>query len=157
MFLQTHTSAANGHLGLSSTITLLWSRWSSKARGRPRDISQTHRVNLDWLFDWFSRFWIQVKKRRHHQPVVLAWKAVTVDTFVQSYDTTHAHQQPVISFLLFFAEMRQDVKASSRIITERATAKQRLVRNLCKYDLKSASSSSSSINPRRNTAGRVPE
>ena len=53
--------------------------------------------------------------------------------------------------------MRQDVKASSRIITERATAKQRLVRNLCKYDLKSASSSSSSINPRRNTAGRDPE
>ena len=72
--------------------------------------------------------------------------------------TPHSHTDSHLSAL--FLSVLTDNKMSQRQaepITESATAKQRPVRNLCAYDLHSASSSSRSCNSLRNIAGRDPE
>ena len=153
MFFQTHWSPANGHLALHSKITMLWSRWSSKAEGRLWDTSPDRpwfdRMNLDLGF--------QIKHVNTSQQVVdiLTEASFSRERWSQltrllNLKTPHMHTHSHLSASFFVL----DTKA---IRCLSVTVEQGPAHNLCASDLRSVRPSSSSINPWRNTAGRDPE
>ena len=126
-----------------------------------RHISRTHHVNLDPLFDRMNLdLAIQIKDVNTSKQMadILTKGSFSRERWSQltqffNLTTPHVHLNSHSSALFTFLQKTHKMsKREAEPITESATAKQRPVRNHCADDLHSASSSSSSLSPRRNTA-----
>ena len=128
-----------------------------------RHISRTHRENLDLLFDRRNQdFGIRIKYVNNTMQITdiptkgsftrESWTQLTQLFFFLKTPCTHS-----CCHSLVFSSVQKDDKMSKRLpepSTESAAAKQRPVRKLRAESHRSSSSSSCSVNPMQNLAGR---
>ena len=116
-----------------------------------RHISRTHRVNLDWLFDRINLDpgilikYVNTSKRIADKLTKGSFTRERWTQLTQLFNLMTPHTNSC-SLPLVFSSGQKDDKMSKR-----------LAERTCVYDPHSASSSSSSINPRQNMVRRGPE
>ena len=164
--LQTDISAASGHFCLSSKMTMLRSRWSSKVGARPCNVSFECTA---WM--WIGClpnelvFWNPNQMRTHAKRN--CWPSnqgsFTREMWSQQtqlFNLLRPHMRTKCQLSDSFWFVRKSDKISKRqaeFVTDNATAKQRRVRNLCATESHTVSSSWSYISTRWNTCGIDPE